>query len=60
MLTGRPFTKPIGKLKEGKPAKLAKSNKLSLQWEDIKPEKEWSKLAAGGAVLLTLGKIKKS
>ena len=60
MLTGKPFTKPIGKLSEGKPAKLAKSNKLSLQWEDIKPEKEWLKLATGGAVLLVLGKSKKS
>ena len=70
MLTGRPFTKPIGKLSEGKPAKLAKSNKLSLQCEDTKPEKgirsaefsqkEWLKLATGGAVSLVLGKTKKS
>lgn len=40
ILTGKPFTKPIGKLSEGRPAKLAKSNKLSLQCEDTKPEKE--------------------
>ena len=57
MLTGRPFTKPIGKLSEDKPAKFAKSNKLSLQCEDINPENEWLKLATGGATLLVLGKI---
>ena len=39
MLTGNPLTKPIGKLSEGKPAKLANSSKLSLQWVDNNPEK---------------------
>jgi len=40
MLTGKLFIKPIGKLSEGRPEKLAKSNKLSLQWEDTNPENE--------------------
>ncbi|CAG8549489.1 4751_t:CDS:2 [Racocetra fulgida] len=46
MLTGKPSTIPKGKLSDGKPAKLPRSNKLSLQWEDVNPAKEWLKSAA--------------
>ena len=60
MLTGKPFTKPRDKLSEGKPTKLAINSKLSLQWEETKPVKEWSKLSARGGGLLGQGKRRKS
>jgi hypothetical protein len=58
MLTGKLFSRPIGKLKEGSPAKLAKRSKLSLQWVSLPRETKAVSLIFG-AGWLVLGKIKK-
>ncbi|CAI2199881.1 19811_t:CDS:1, partial [Funneliformis geosporum] len=59
ILTGSLSTKPIGKLRLGNSPKLAKSNKLSLQWVSL-PIKKKVLCSTWGALLFGLGKSKKS
>jgi hypothetical protein len=59
MLNGKLFKNPIGRLSEGRPTKLAKINKLSLQLFDSKLDKSELQFSTKGATSSVLGKIRK-